>query len=157
VEQSPSWEAASHSGDHEIPPHFMEPQVHYRVQKSPPLVSILSQMNPVHTFPPHFPKIHCNIIFPSAPRSSEWILKSHQHTIRYVNGLVPACVLCNYGSELTVRVICLLISWVADILEDNKLDYTAATVGNSGLILGWGEVKKLERKYLWDLVSALKS
>jgi len=26
----------------------------------------------VHTFPLYFPKIHSNIIFPSAPRSSVW-------------------------------------------------------------------------------------
>jgi hypothetical protein len=36
------------------------------------LVPILSQMNPVHTFPTYFPKIHSNISFPSTPRSSEW-------------------------------------------------------------------------------------
>jgi hypothetical protein len=31
-------------------------------------------MNPVHTIPPCFPKIHSNIIFPSMPRSSVWSL-----------------------------------------------------------------------------------
>jgi hypothetical protein len=30
-----------------------------------PLVPILSQMRPVHNFPPCFPKIHFNITFPS--------------------------------------------------------------------------------------------
>jgi len=35
----------------------MELKVHYRVQKSPPLIPI-----PVHTFLQYFPKIHSNII-----------------------------------------------------------------------------------------------
>jgi len=33
----------------------------------------MSQMNPVHNFPPCFPKIHSNI-FPITPSSSEWSL-----------------------------------------------------------------------------------
>jgi hypothetical protein len=37
----------------------------------PPLVPILSHMNPVHILSPYFPKIHYNIIFPSMPRSPE--------------------------------------------------------------------------------------
>jgi len=37
-----------------------------------PLVHTLSQMQPVHNFPPYFPKFHSDIIFPSTPRSSEW-------------------------------------------------------------------------------------
>jgi hypothetical protein len=31
-------------------------------------------MNPALTFPPYFPKIHSNIIFPYTPASSEWSL-----------------------------------------------------------------------------------
>jgi len=44
-----------------------------RVQNSPPLVPMLIQTNPVHTFPPYFPKIYSNI-FLATHRSSEWYL-----------------------------------------------------------------------------------
>jgi hypothetical protein len=35
-------------------------------------LSLSCQMHPVHNLPLYFPLIHCNIIFPSTPRSSEW-------------------------------------------------------------------------------------
>jgi hypothetical protein len=31
-------------------------------------------MHPIHIFPPYFPKIHSNVIFPSTPGSSKWSL-----------------------------------------------------------------------------------
>jgi len=40
----------------------MEPKAHYHVNKSPTPDPILRQMNPVHNFPPYFPKISSNII-----------------------------------------------------------------------------------------------
>jgi len=77
---SPSWEASSHSARQEIPHLLWNPKV--SVHKGPPVVPILSQMHSVHTFPPHFPKIHSNIIIPSKPRYSEW---SHPSQYRKVN------------------------------------------------------------------------
>jgi hypothetical protein len=55
MEQIPSAEADSHSASQESPHLLWNPDFLYRVSKNPPLVCILSQMNPVHTFPHLFP------------------------------------------------------------------------------------------------------
>jgi hypothetical protein len=51
MKQSASWEADSHSDSQGIPCLLLSPKAHYRVHKSPPQVSVLGQMNSVHTFP----------------------------------------------------------------------------------------------------------
>jgi hypothetical protein len=57
-----------------MPRLLWNPKVHYRVHDNPSLVPILSQLHPVHTFPPYLPKIHSNITLLSMSRSSS---KSH--------------------------------------------------------------------------------
>jgi len=42
----------------------MEPEGSLPCSQDPLLIPILSQMPPVHTFPPYLPKIHSNIILP---------------------------------------------------------------------------------------------
>jgi len=55
----------NHSATQEIPHSLRNPSFHYHVHKSPPLVSILSQMHPVQNFLHYFLIIHNNIVLPS--------------------------------------------------------------------------------------------
>jgi hypothetical protein len=64
MKQNPSWEAKRFAPNQKIPAIVQNPKVHYHIHKCPPPVSILSQLDPVHT-----------------PNSSSWrsilILSSH--------------------------------------------------------------------------------
>jgi len=56
MQQSPTWEAYSHSPNQEILRLLRKPKVHFRVYKSPPLVHIL-----IHPIQFYFLKLHSDI------------------------------------------------------------------------------------------------
>ena len=85
--QSPSWEANWFAASQEIPHISRNPKVHYRTHKRPPLISILSQPNPVHIPTSHLLETHPNIIHPSTPRTPQWSLSlrlHHQYIYIYI-------------------------------------------------------------------------
>jgi len=69
-----------------FPAFYGNPAVHYGFHKSLSLVSVLSQMGPVHVFSPHFPKINFDIL-PSTSRSAKWFIPfkffCNQSCVRY--------------------------------------------------------------------------
>jgi hypothetical protein len=51
MELGPSSDSISRSGTQEFPKILLNPKIHHRVLKNPPLTLILSQLNPIHTAP----------------------------------------------------------------------------------------------------------
>jgi hypothetical protein len=70
MEQSPSWEANLFAASQEISSVLWNPKVYYRIHKCPTPVSIMSQLNPIHTsHPPSWRSIlilssHLRLVLP---------------------------------------------------------------------------------------------
>jgi hypothetical protein len=95
MRQSASWEANRPSSSQETPSNLWNPKVHYRIDKCRPPVSILTQLDPVHTLTSHFLKIHLNIILSYTPGSPKWsfaLMFHHQNPV--------------HASPLPIRATC---------------------------------------------------
>jgi hypothetical protein len=81
---SPSSEGVNCAGTQELSSILWNPKVHYRVHKSPPLLSILTHINTIYTIPSYLSDIHFNIVRSPTSVSSQWSLTfwlSHQYPI----------------------------------------------------------------------------
>jgi hypothetical protein len=67
TEPSPSWKAASCAATRELPSILWNPKVHCRVHNNPPLVPILSYINPIHTIPSYLSKVKLSLYRPWRP------------------------------------------------------------------------------------------
>jgi hypothetical protein len=62
MEKSPSWEANNNTGGQELYQLLWNAKAYHHAHKTPPLDSIMSQMNPVHTLTLYYlnPVAYCN-------------------------------------------------------------------------------------------------
>jgi len=109
VEHNLSWEANSHSVYQKIPPLSWNTKVHCSVHKSPPLVPVLSQMNPFHSIWNYFSKIPSNNILQYTPSSFEWSLNSsfsHKNFVfnfhLFMRAACPAYLILHDSITLTI-------------------------------------------------------
>jgi hypothetical protein len=117
MELSHSSEATSYSATQEFPNISWNPMVHYHVHKSPLLVPILNQINPVHSTPSYFSKIHLilssrlRLGFAGDLSQSLWL--SHERPLCI--HLLPICAAC--PALVLVLDFTILMIYLADKLQ----------------------------------------
>jgi hypothetical protein len=114
MELSSTREPTSCASTHELSSIFMNPKVPYRIYKSPPQISNLSQINPVLNTSSYLSKINLNVIHP--PRWVPFFLAlpsiSYMHffhatcTAHFI--LLELIILIILSEENTVKYYCLI-------------------------------------------------
>jgi hypothetical protein len=133
MELSASWEAANCAATQELSSILWNPKVHYRLHKSPPLVPILSQIDPIPTIPHYvvffnLPSLHLSLvqIFSSTPCSQTPSVyapslmsktKFHTHTepsvsTGFAKHIMPILRIFCYGPHRKYRSHELFYCWV---------------------------------------------
>jgi hypothetical protein len=91
------WKAASCAVTQELRRILWNPKVHYPVQRSPPLVHILSQINPIHTTTTYLSKIFLRLFTRlrfRLPRCLYFSWLSHQYPTSIPILSYSCCMLC---------------------------------------------------------------
>jgi hypothetical protein len=88
-------------------------------------------MNPVHTSPPYFHKICCNIIFPSTPRSSKRSLPKYHTSLkriiagtsRYSTWFFPLWSFYLFETKNLFKTASFCITWRRPYLYDDMTEW----------------------------------
>jgi len=85
MEQSSSWQANRSLSSQEISHILWNAKVNYHINNCLLPVPILNQINPVHSSPSHFCKIHFNVIQGAAPSIYEFLRKATRNLFNTYN------------------------------------------------------------------------
>jgi hypothetical protein len=129
----PSSEANGTRASQEIPRILWNPTVHCRVHRSPPLVPIMSKMNPLHNLLPYLFKIHFNIILTSVSNSPKRSISnkfSHQASL-CISFLSSVCRIYIYIYKLWKYFLWSLLSGTSFFLPLSSKYYLNALFSNT--------------------------